>query len=248
MVAARQQPPLQTKPRTTLIDLPELRLGILELVIIGDSPLISHKWSEKAKKMLLDKQMKKAKQGREAKDPEKDFRDSLYEHPDGGFGFPTIAFKAAAVGACRFVDGVKMTEARGAFHVLEEVAQIDGTPTIREDMVRVSNGNADIRYRGEFKKWRTRITVRYNKNALSEEQIVNLFNTAGFGVGVGEWRPEKDGSFGMFHVATENELGIARPRGVNRGREKDGVPMASGDIRSRKPGRPAGSRRAPRST
>jgi hypothetical protein len=31
---------------------------------------------------------------------------------------------------------------------------------------------------------------------------VNLFNVAGFAVGVGEWRPERDGSNGMFHVQT----------------------------------------------
>jgi hypothetical protein len=35
---------------------------------------------------------------------------------------------------------------------------------------------------------------------------VNLFNTAGFGVGIGEWRSEKDGQHGMFHVATTDEL------------------------------------------
>jgi hypothetical protein len=32
------------------------------------------------------------------------------------------------------------------------------------------------------------------------EQIVNLFNIGGFACGVGEWRPGKDGSNGMFHV------------------------------------------------
>lgn len=186
--------------------IPRIDVRRLEITLVGDSPLISHKWSEKAKKEMLDKQMKRAKAAKEAKDPEKDYRDSLYEHPDGGYGFPCVAFKAAAVGACRFSDGIKMTEARGAFHVSGELAKIDGEPSMREDMVRVGMGTADIRYRGEFKTWRTTLTIEYNANALSVEQIINLFNIAGFGVGVGEWRPEKDGQYGRFHVATSDDM------------------------------------------
>jgi hypothetical protein len=30
--------------------------------------------------------------------------------------------------------------------------------------------------------------------------------TAGFAVGVGEWRPEKDGQYGRFHVANAEEM------------------------------------------
>jgi hypothetical protein len=45
--------------------------------------------------------------------------------------------------------------------------------------------------------------VRHNPNVLSVEQIINLFNVAGFAIGVGEWRPQKDGSNGMFHVEME---------------------------------------------
>jgi hypothetical protein len=149
--------------------------------------------------------MKKAKTAKTAKDPERDYRDSLYDHPEGGYGFPCVAFKASAVGACRFSDGIKMTEARGAFHVVGELAKVIGTPTMREDMVRVGMGTADIRYRGEFKTWSTVLDVSFNAAAISPEQIVNLFNLAGFGVGVGEWRPEKDGSYGRFHVATDKE-------------------------------------------
>ena len=77
---------------------------------------------------------------------------------------------------------------------------------MREDMVRVGMGTADIRYRPEFPKWRAEMTLRYNADAISLDQIVNIFNLAGFGVGVGEWRPERDGQFGMFHVATDAEL------------------------------------------
>ena len=149
----------------------------------------------------MDKQMKKAKVARESKDPERDFRESLYDHPDGGYGFPVVAFKSAAVDACSHVREITKVEARGAFHIAGELALIDGKPTMRQDMVRVGMGSADIRFRGEFKKWSTELLVRFNSSVLSLEQIVNLFNTAGFAIGVGEWRPEKNGSFGMFRVA-----------------------------------------------
>ena len=37
---------------------------------------------------------------------------------------------------------------------------------------------------------------------LNEGNIINLINRAGFGVGVGEWRPEKGGEYGRFMVDT----------------------------------------------
>jgi hypothetical protein len=186
--------------KETVITLPALNIQMLQLRLVGDSPLICHAWSEKAKRQMLDTQMKKAKQAKAAKDPDADFRDSLYPHPDGGYGFPAVAFKAAAVDACSSIEGVTKVEARGAFHIMGDLVKINGTPTPREDMVRVGMGSADIRYRGEFREWSADIALRYNANVLSPEQIANLFNTAGFAVGVGEWRPQRDGSYGMFHV------------------------------------------------
>lgn len=188
------------KPTEQAITLPALNIQFLRIRLVGDSPLICHAWSEKAKREMLDKHMKKAKQAKAAKDPEADYRDSLYTHPDGGYGFPSVAFKNAAVDACSSIAGVTKVEARGAFHIIGDLVKIEGEPSPREDMVRVGMGTADIRYRGEFRSWATEITLRYNANVLSPEQIANLFNTAGFAVGVGEWRPQRDGSFGMFHV------------------------------------------------
>lgn len=198
--------------------IPALDIKYFDVLIIGDSPLIVHAWSDKAKKMMLDKQMKKATKGREAKDPFMDFVDSMYwltkkpKKPtmedvlSAKFGFPTIAFKAAAVDS-GYQQGIlsKKTTARGAFHIIGDYAEIEGIPEMREDMVRVGQGVADIRYRGEFKEWRTVLRIRYNASSISSEQIVSLFNVAGFACGVGEWRPSKDGSFGTFHVGTINE-------------------------------------------
>jgi hypothetical protein len=187
-------------PEAQAITLPRLNLQLVNLRVVGDSPLICHAWSEKAKKAMLDTQMKKAKQAKEAKDPQADYEASLYHHPEGGYGFPAVAFKNAAVDACSSIAGITKVEARGAFHIVGDMVKIEGKPQPREDMVRVGMGTADIRYRGEFREWAAELTLRLNANVLSVEQVANLFNTAGFAVGVGEWRPQRDGSFGMFHV------------------------------------------------
>jgi hypothetical protein len=188
------------KRPSEMVVLPEFEVRTVHLRLRGTSPLICHKWSDKAKKMILDKQTKKAATGKEAKNPEQDYLDSLYVHPDGGYGFPTIAFKAAAVRAGTYAEQ-KMTFLRGAFHIDGELVKIEGEPQPREDMVRVGMGVADIRYRGEFPEWSTTLTIRYNARALSLEMLVNLFRIAGFAVGIGEWRPERDGQFGTFEVA-----------------------------------------------
>lgn len=204
-------------------DLPRLKLERIQITLIGRTPLIVHNWSEKAIREMLDKQMKKAKPAKEAKDPEADFMASLYHMEGGGYGFPTVGIKACAVTACTSVADITKVQARQAFQVIGELAKvktvfngammrkdlvrIEGSePEMREDMVRVGMGTADIRYRAQFWPWRVTVTVEHNANVLSAEQIMNLFNTAGFGVGIGEWRSEKDGTYGAFHVATAADM------------------------------------------
>jgi len=201
--------------------LPKLNLEEIEVPIVGDTPLIVHAWSQKAIKEMLDKQMKRANPGRESKNPEEDFQQSLYKLEGGGYGFPSVGFKCAAVTACTSLAGMTKVAARQAFRVVGEMAKVktvyNGTemrvdmvriegskPEMREDMVRVGMGTADIRYRGQFFPWKAKLHVIFNANVMSRAQIVNLFNTAGFAVGVGEWRQEKDGQYGTFHVESKN--------------------------------------------
>lgn len=73
--------------------------------------------------------------------------------------------------------------------------------TMRRDMVRVGMGSADIRYRGEFDNWYADLTVSYNENGqFNLDQIMTMINAGGYTCGIGEWRPEKDGQYGMYHV------------------------------------------------
>lgn len=207
------------KASEKVINIPAIDLQYAKIRVVGDSPLIVHAWSDKAKLMILGKQTGKAKsKGHEPKNPIGDVIDSLYwisgkpeekteeafvEAIKSGarFGFPAVAFKAAAVSA-GYRAGVTKDKVtmHGAFHILGEMVEIKGIPQPREDMVRVGMGTADIRYRGEFLEWSAELNIQFNVGAVSLEQIANLLNLGGFACGVGEWRPEKGGSNGMFHV------------------------------------------------
>ena len=212
------------------IVVPALVINEVTVTLVGDSELVVHNWSEKARAEMLGKQMGEATAGREPKDPMAEFLGTLYviqkgkvegdfrkKSDDGhravtirggAYGFPAIAFKDAMVTACTSHKGaVTKVQARQTFHIKKpELALIHGVPRMREDMVRVGMGKPDIRFRAGFPEWWVQLTIRYNARVLSASQLLNLLNTAGFGVGVGEWRSEKDGSFGLFHCATAEEL------------------------------------------
>lgn len=214
------------KNEAAIIEIKPINIVTTTVRIAGDTPLIMHRWSEKAKRMILEKQMKKTKSSaKEAKNPIEDFIESIYwmegkpsEYTEEAFdeacrngarfGFPVTAIKQATISSA-YRNGITkdMASLRGAFFIAGEgselLAEVKGcTPTMREDMVRVGMGVADIRFRGEFASWYMDLQVSYNANgAYTLDQIINLINVGGFSCGIGEWRPEKDGNYGMYHVA-----------------------------------------------
>lgn len=190
------------------IEVPALDKRTMHVTVIGETPLITHQWSVKARQQIKDKQAKAATKPREAKDPQAEFESSIYRLPDGRSAIKASSFKLAAVSAASLT-GLRTRAALGGFFVIGDLLPIEGSkPQMREDMVRVGKFPAvttDIRYRAEFWPWKVKLTITYNAGLLSPAQIVNLLNHAGFSIGVGEWRPEKRGTFGMFHVGTAEE-------------------------------------------
>ena len=212
-------------PESEVITIPRMDIRTLSLRIVGDTPLIMHRVDEKFKKQFLDDMLGTAKtKKRDTKDPFREFLNSMYwldsekkqQLPDEvteenledviksgkySFGFPSTAFKnSAAAGAYRSNITKDKVSVYGAIYIIGEFVTIKGIPRMREDIVKLPNGMPDIRYRGCFDKWETNLTIRFNTAVFSAEQVANLFNLGGFAVGVGEWRPEKKGQFGMFHV------------------------------------------------
>jgi hypothetical protein len=199
--------------------------------IVGDTPLITHAWSLKARLEMLTKQRKDAKPGREARDPDQDFRDSLYAmgvDDDTGqpvWGFPATGVKNSILAVAHKDKGIARTDVMSALFIHGKMARgvpakagaicdlplvriWAPQPAMREDMVRVGVGlkkTASLAYRGQFWPWAVRVTGVLNTNVLSAESLAFLIREAGTACGVGEWRNERHGMFGAYHLANRAE-------------------------------------------
>ena len=197
------------------VQIDPISVEVLRVPLIGTTPLITHRFSEKAKKQMLD-----AMQGRKTpktkKDPEAEYQAAFYRFEDGSYGVPVVAFKAATVEASRFY-GKDVTKVglrqflftRGEVGVDgQPLARIVGEPHMREDVVRVGRGGSDLRYRPEFTTWNTVLEIVYVTSALTRGSVLSLIDAGGMGVGVGEWRPEKNGDFGTYRVDPDREVEV----------------------------------------
>jgi len=209
---------MKTTKQTLGLVIPELETGIIDLDVVGVSPLVMNKFPAKARQQMLDKHMGKATGPKELKDPWANFVGSLHwlsKQPKkvtaavlarSRFGFPSRGFKASVLDAALQAQ-LKKTDVRRAFWVYGEMSvdgdqlvPIVGRPVMREDVVRNFGMKPDVRHRGEFWPWAARLRIEYVKDAITPEQIVNLFNRAGRVCGIGENRPQKGGDWGMFKI------------------------------------------------
>lgn len=195
------------------------------LWLVGDTPLITHAWSEKAKKEMLQKQAKATRSGKEARDPEADFVSSLYEMGENAYGFPATGVKNAILSAAHKDKGLARTSVMGALWLDADMVRTrpalssaicdmpliriwGGKPEMREDMVKIGSGLnkiANLAYRGQFTVWAMRVTGKFNPAVVTAEGLAFLIQEAGLASGLGEWRNERKGVFGSFHLASEAE-------------------------------------------
>lgn len=196
------------------IELKPIRQQTITLVIKGKSPIIQHQWSEKALREMREKHAGKKTKNRDIRDPAAEADAAMYRTADGAPGIPAMAFKASLIGAAHKDIGLEKTLLRKALflNVNDGNAVLpfldNSEPFTREDCVRVGAGSTDLRYRPQFDQWRVKLTMEFDAEMLRSEDIINLINRAGYGVGICEWRPEKGGEFGRFAVDTSEPVEV----------------------------------------
>lgn len=181
--------------------------GLVEIEIVGVTPLIVNHFSQKARDMMAGNQSG-VKKPKEPKRPEELFHGAMYLLPDGRHGFIARGFKGAMVSAGRFFNGITMTSLRQSVFVRGEGPEqlipliIEEEPIMRQDPVRNATGVADLRYRPMYEKWGAKLLIEFVPSVLSVDSVVSLVDAAGIG-GVGEWRataPKSNGDYGRFAV------------------------------------------------
>lgn len=195
--------------KTKSVEVKEFSINEVQIPIVGISPLIVHKFSQKSRIQIEEKQAGKAQNKKhDIRDPQADFEGAKHIASDGWEGFPAAGFKAAMIRGAKII-GMVMKDAGMSFFVKADceetqLVRVNGEARMRTDMVRVGMGSADVRYRPEYPTWGATLTIEFNAGMISLDQIYQLVKAAGYSCGIGEMRPEKGKfNYGRFKLAEE---------------------------------------------
>jgi hypothetical protein len=198
------------------LDVIELVMKRLELSALGYTPMIMNRFDFKAQQQLLLPSPKKnaAERATTLKhDPVAEFRGAIYKNRNpkepAAIHLPVNAFAKAIAAAAIDIPGATRSQIERLTSVTTVNINLFGVPRLFTTMVRNSDPRRtpDMRTRAIFPEWACTITIQYVANLIKDRSIANLMAAAGGIIGIGDWRPQKGGSYGKFEVVSpENKL------------------------------------------
>lgn len=206
------------------VDVLEITKGRFIACILGTSPLIMNRISQKVdRELLLPKGKKTAaeKASNLKHDPYSEFRAAPYMITDEAA--PTLlavlptAFKKAMCTAALDMPGAKKTQIGRLVSVNWDMQPVYGIPKLFMAVTRSADMNKtpDVRTRAILPEWACTMTVEFVKPILREQSVVNLLAAAGVQSGIGDWRQEKgSGSYGSFKLVSEDDPDFQRITGT----------------------------------
>lgn len=176
--------------------------------IVGISSLIQNNFSQKAMEQMLSKHVGRTVV-KEKKNPRQVIEDAKIVNLRGEICIPPTGIKKAMLTASSLLKlptGARKGQLRQSIFVDGQSIPIKfESMQPRLDMVRTSgmNRTPDVRFRPQFDNWSATFVLSYSVDIISLDLVLNLLERAGDGVGIGEWRPEKDGTNGRFKIDPE---------------------------------------------
>jgi len=204
----------KAKEQESPFELIEMRIGHLTVNLIGETPLIMHRQSQKDKQGLLLPAPEKNRAARAATlkhDPIGEFRASVYLNRDDKtptlLHFPSNAFGKAMADVALDYPGATKTRIGRLTGISSVDVFVYGIPEVFIRPVRLSGINKapDIRTRAILSEWCCSVTIRYSASHFKEGEIIQLVNAAGMFRGIGDWRPEKGGDYGTWKLVNNND-------------------------------------------
>lgn len=197
-----------------LIQINEIDMRDIEFHIVGESPLIMNRFSQKAWRQILLPPIRTNRAERSSTlkhNPIEEYRGAVYRNRDPKrpslLHLPNGMFHKAIASAALDIPGATKSKIERLTKIPSMNIDLFGLPRLFCAMVRNSDMNhtPDVRSRPVFERWACKIVVRYVVGILTERTIANLLAAAGKIVGVGDWRGEKGGPYGAFRVAEEDD-------------------------------------------
>lgn len=200
---------------TETVHIVPVKYGHVDFCILGITPIILARMTEKAKFELL---MPKGGKSRAEKnstlkhDPMREFRDSPYTAKNAEdetlLQGLSIWFKKCVGAAALDMPGATKSQIGRLVWAEGERVPIYGVPRLFMAVTRSAGMNAapDIRTRCIVPQWATRVRLSFMCPVLSEEPLISLMAAAGIISGVGDWRPGKgSGNFGQFEIVSPDD-------------------------------------------
>lgn len=193
-----------------------------DLYLLGSTPLIYNRVSEKSKHELLmprstGKLTAAEKASKLKHNPMEEFRGSMYVHLDDThptrLRFPSTAPKRSMGTAALDLPGLKKAQIGRLVWVDGPSLDIYGTPQVLMSIVRSADiaRTPDVRTRAILPEWACKITVNVVAPNLKAQQMANLLAAAGLLCGLGDWRQEKgSGNFGQFSLVDPTDPNYVR--------------------------------------
>jgi hypothetical protein len=206
-MAAKKNTPT-TSP--DIVEIITVTQGHLGLGILGTTPLVLNRLSEKTKhELLLPAGRKTALQKSISlkHSPIDEYRASAHRFSDPNtstyLGILSTAFKGAMKTAALDLPGAKKAQIGRLVYVDGDYAEIYGVPQLFMRPVRSADMNKtpDIRTRAIIPKWACQLSISFVEPLIRAQAVANLMAAAGFTAGVGDGRPEKGAlNYGQFSV------------------------------------------------
>jgi hypothetical protein len=204
----------RTEEQSSEVDIIQISRGVVEVCVIGRSPLICNRMSEKAKRTLLFPPPKMNAADRETNlkhDPLQEFRDSPYTNiNDGPTRLQALGtwFKKGAMSAALDLPTMKKAQIGRRIYVQQDRIDLYGIPQIMLATVRNSDikGSPDIRSRAILPRWACKLSIIFSVPLVRQGEVLKLFGAAGIIAGAGDWRVEKgSGSYGQYELVNSDD-------------------------------------------
>ena len=200
--------------KTKTIELRPLGVKTMQVTIVGDGDLVLNKMNDVTAKQLTDQRKDKAKKlekpnewemiitsmhwrdGKPTDFSEQGLKDALENNAPCISSFALKKSLGDAV-VRNEIDKYK-TKFDAGVNIIGDKQPIEFTQHfVDEKLMSPKKGSPVLVHLNRFTGWRCTFTISFMENVYSAEQIINIINLAGFGLGIGSGRSS---GYGRYHV------------------------------------------------